>query len=304
MSTNTTIKNINFQGADLGRAYSEGTLCGPGAIELPGCLAGPGCKEWSSNTTTGNGVVENVIIQNIRLSDAVLRGEISQMNNNCKAGEALNRHGQHVPAHQISVFANKLPDNENQTHRNVLIDNLVAMNSRADGLNIHGAVTNLTLSNGHIENSGDDCIGIWSTGINNMLIENMTLKNCAVSAGVQNNWGSCIGTYAFQSVTVKNLNCYDPFESTSGCPPRTHWTAIHVNKAFDTDCMPMGASLSLSGIEYYASVNPLVPLNRSKCGQCKSCCGSCTENGFDNLSVVYVDDTVVDGSCKGVNAGC
>ena len=79
------------------------------------------------------------------------------------------------------------------------------MNSRADGLNIHGAVTNLTLSNGHIENSGDDCIGIWSTGINNMLIENMTLKNCAVSAGVQNNWGSCSLLPFDHSHTVKNM---------------------------------------------------------------------------------------------------
>jgi len=29
-------ENVNFQGADLGRAASEGVLCGPGAIELPG----------------------------------------------------------------------------------------------------------------------------------------------------------------------------------------------------------------------------------------------------------------------------
>ena len=29
MSSNSMLKNINFQGADLGRAASEGTLCGP-----------------------------------------------------------------------------------------------------------------------------------------------------------------------------------------------------------------------------------------------------------------------------------
>ncbi len=46
MSSNTTVMNFNFQGADLGRAASEGTLCGPGAFELPGCLSGSKCKKW------------------------------------------------------------------------------------------------------------------------------------------------------------------------------------------------------------------------------------------------------------------
>ena len=59
------------------------------------------------------------------------------------------------------------------------------MNSRADGLNVHGAVDGLTLQNSHIENSGDDCIGIWSTGIRNMSIWNMTAKDCSVTAGAQ-----------------------------------------------------------------------------------------------------------------------
>ena len=36
MSSDSMLKNVNFQGADLGRAACEGVLCGPGAIELPG----------------------------------------------------------------------------------------------------------------------------------------------------------------------------------------------------------------------------------------------------------------------------
>ena len=55
MSSNSTLKNVNFQGADLGRAGSEGTLCGPGAIELPGCLSGDGCASWGESHTNGNG---------------------------------------------------------------------------------------------------------------------------------------------------------------------------------------------------------------------------------------------------------
>ena len=60
---------------------------------------------------------------------------------------------------QVSVWVAKLPDSETGAHTNIVVDNLVSMNSRADGFNVHGAVRNLTLKNSHLENSGDDCIG-------------------------------------------------------------------------------------------------------------------------------------------------
>ena len=68
-------------------------------------------------------------------------------------------------------------DSETGRNANVRIDNLVSMNSRADGLNVHSAVDGLTLENGHIENSGDDCIGVWGAGIDRMVIRNMTVSN-------------------------------------------------------------------------------------------------------------------------------
>lgn len=307
MSSNSMLKNINFQGADLGRAASEGTLCGPGAIELPGCLSGDGCKEWDAGVaTTGAGVVENVTVENVRMSDAVKRANIMQMGDDCRSGEALDSDGNHVRAHQVTMFASKLPAREGAKHRDILVSNLVTMNSRADGLNIHGAVQNLVLKDSHIENSGDDCIGIWSTGIENMTIQNTTAANCAVTAGVQSNWGSCMGTYAFKSLDVHGFTCYDPFLKlpAGGCNARSHYTAMHLNHAFANDCMPMGASLSLTGIEYYSSDEPTVPLDRPKCGQCRSCCGSCSTAGFDALDIHYLDDSVPAGSCMAKNAGC
>lgn len=298
MSTNTTLADINFQGADLGRSAHEGTLCGPGAIELPGCLSGDGCKTWDPAEANGGGVAENVVIRNVRLSDAVKRAELWQMKGDCATGEALDADGNHVRAHQVSVWVAKLPDSETGRHANVMVDNLVSMNSRADGFNVHGAVDGLTLQNAHIENSGDDCMGVWGTGIDNMAIRNVTAKNCAVSAGRNGeNWGSCIGTYAFQSLTVAGLRCFDPFPVTKGCPPRTHWTAIHLNHAFAKDCMPTGATLKLSDVEYHTSEAPLTPLDRRKCGQCRSCCGGCGYSGFDNLDIEYVDGSVPRGGC-------
>ena len=304
MGTNTTLKDISFQGADLGRAASAGTLCGPGAIELPGCVSGDGCAAWGGGATSGEGgVVSGVRVENVRLSDAVQRADVAMMAGDCATGEALDADGGHVHAHQVSVWVAKLPASEQRKHTDVVVTNLVSMNSRADGFNVHGAVDGFVLRDSHIENSGDDCIGIWSTGIANMAITNVTAKNCAVSAGKQSNWGSCMGTYAFGSLAVEGLRCYDPFTSTAGCNDRTHFSAIHINKAFAVDCMPLGATLSLSGVEYFASAAPQTPLDRAKCGQCRPCCGKCSAAGFDNLTVAYLDGTVPAGSCMAVHTG-
>ena len=147
--------------------------------------------------------------------------------------------------------------------------------------------------------------GIWSIGAN-VLVENVTAANCAVTAGVQSNWGSCMGTYAFQHLHVNRLRCLDPFATipSAGCNARTHYTAIHLNKAFDNDCMPTGAVLSLQNIEYAAADDPVAPFDRPKCGQCQSCCGPCSLVGFDNLTIEYLDASVPKNSCMVVNAGC
>ena len=304
MSTGSTLANVSYQGADLGRAASEGTLCGPGAIELPGCLSGDGCAAWGPGATTGTGVVRDVTVRNVRLSDAVKRARVAQMRGDCATGEALDADGGHVRAHQVSVWVAKLPDAERGAHANVSVDGLVSMNSRADGLNVHGAVDGFALARAHLENTGDDCVGVWSARANASL-RDVTLKNCAVTAGAQTNWGSCVGTYAFAALAVDGLACYDPFADATGCPPRTHYSAVHVNRGFASDCMPpAGATLALARVEYFASAAPATPLDRPKCAQCESCCGACSAEGFGNLRVEYVDGSVPAGSCKSEDAGC
>ena len=253
-----------------------------------------------------------MLVQNVRLSDAVKRGEVAQMNGDCARGEALDADGHHVRAHQVSVWVAKLPNSEKGKHSDVRVENLVSMNSRADGFNVHGAVRGLELHNSHIENSGDDCIGVWSTGIEGMAVRNVSATNCAVTAGAQANWGSCMGTYAFQSLSVDGLTCRDPFETlppdaAKRCHPRTHYSAIHLNKAFSEDCMPLGATLSLARVRYVASARPDAPLARPTCGQCVhpgECCGGCSDAGFDNLTVTYLDGSVPAGSCMKEGAGC
>ena len=61
-----------------------------------------------------------------------------------------------------------------------------------------------------------------------------------------------MGTYAFKSLAVDGLACFDPFlisPVTLHCDARTHYTAIHINHAFARDCMPLGATLSLSSMQ-------------------------------------------------------
>jgi hypothetical protein len=112
-----------------------------------------------------------------------------------------------------------------------------------------------------------------------------------------------MGTYAFKSLSVDRLDCFDPFLNTTGCNPRTHYTAMHINSGFAQDCMPLDASLALSRITYSASVHPQTPLDRPKCGNCVSCCG-CSDAGYLNLTVHYLDNSVADGACERDNAGC
>ena len=56
-----------------------------------------------------------------------------------------------------------------------------------------------------------------------------------------------------------------------------------------------------------ASARPDAPLARPTCGQCVhpgECCGGCSDAGFDNLTVTYLDGSVPAGSCMKEGAGC
>ena len=81
-----------------------------------------------------------------------------------------------------------------------------------------------TLQHSHIENSGDDCIGVWSSGIEGMAIRNMTAKNCAVTAGSSLQFGSRCVAMRPASVCVlwhvaPNLPSLQP-NRTIACFPR------------------------------------------------------------------------------------
>ena len=94
LSSNTTVSNINFQGADLRRGSDNGDLCGGGAFETPGCVRGEDCE-----ASTGDGkAVRNVRIENVRLNDLYYDEDKFRANQT------------NLPASQVRQFASDLRD--------------------------------------------------------------------------------------------------------------------------------------------------------------------------------------------------
>merc|ERR1719230_876033 len=80
LNSQTTVKNINYQGKDTTRPLDNGNLCGGGAFETPGCVSPGygdgvgtgwvgklGCYDHTgqpNDLITGDGMgVENVVIE-------------------------------------------------------------------------------------------------------------------------------------------------------------------------------------------------------------------------------------------------
>ena len=118
LSSNTTVSNINFQGADLRRGETRpladlsrwaalltspamgvagsdnGDLCGGGVFETPGCVRGEDCE-----ASTGDGkAVRNVRIENVRLNDLYYDEDKFTANQT------------NLPASQVRQFASDLRD--------------------------------------------------------------------------------------------------------------------------------------------------------------------------------------------------
>ena len=92
LSSNTTVSNINFQGADMRRGSDNGDLCGGGAFETPGCVRGEDCE-----ASTGDGkAVRNVRIENVRLNDLYYDEDKFRENQT------------NLPASQVRQFASDL----------------------------------------------------------------------------------------------------------------------------------------------------------------------------------------------------
>eukprot|EP00929_Paragymnodinium_shiwhaense_P028688 TRINITY_DN16585_c0_g1_i2.p1 TRINITY_DN16585_c0_g1~~TRINITY_DN16585_c0_g1_i2.p1 ORF type:complete len:474 (+),score=66.19 TRINITY_DN16585_c0_g1_i2:90-1511(+) len=211
LNSQTTVRNINFQGKDTTRPYDNGNLCGGGVFETPGCVSpgygdGPG-GGWKGRTQgcfdhTGGGNdlllgdgkgAENVVIENVRLNDLYLPADASKYSGGQGSQTAV-----WVPI-----------TNDGSATKNLRITNLVSMLTRGDGINLHANVQDAVVEDCHIENTGDDIFAVWGAYEEPAGI--VFRNNVGVNPGPTRDYmyGVCIAVYGARDVTFSGTQCYD-----------------------------------------------------------------------------------------------
>jgi len=191
--SNTTIKNIAFQGKDTLRPSDNGALCGGGAFETPGCVHNQ-CE--FDDLITGDGKpVKNVTIENVRLNDYLDETHLGT---------------------QLAVWVAQTTDTRMPTS-DITVKNLVAMFLQGDGINFHGFVQNATVDDCYIQNTGDDIYAVWGSNFDSKGI--VFQNSVAVDAGRarDNHYGSCVAVYGAKEATFRNLTCFAPEQNTRDC---------------------------------------------------------------------------------------
>eukprot|EP00947_MAST-08B_sp_MAST-8B-sp1_P006420 g6420.t1 len=238
LSSYVTMRNLSFQGADTIRPGDNGALCGGGAFETKGCAASD-CSASGVNNGGSDGVGSmHVLIENVRLNDYYHeedKGKIGAHvpgNADCPlstggrptggkrggSGESGLKGGPStgccfckpngIRATQVGVWVPATRNTEGTSH--VVVRNVVSSATQADGINLHGRVTNAFVENAHFANTGDDVFAVWGADLDP---ENVTFAHCtAVDPGIlRPNWyGNCVATYGLREVTFVNLTCRVP----------------------------------------------------------------------------------------------
>ena len=183
LSSNTTVSNINFQGADMRRGSDNGDLCGGGVFETPGCVRGEDCE-----ASTGDGkAVRNVRIENVRLNDLYYSEDKFRANQT------------NLPASQVALWVPTTKDGTQS--ENIAVSGLVSMYTHADGINFHGG-SFCRVENSFVARTGDDIFAVWNSEAKDIQYTNCTglCPGCAMGLGV-NGFSWCVATYGFQSVS-------------------------------------------------------------------------------------------------------
>lgn len=271
LNSNTSVRNINFQGRDTTRPYDNGNLCGGGVFETPGCVSPGfgdgvgtdwvnkriGCYDHAgkpNDLVTGDGKgVQNVIIENVRLNDLFLPTDPSKYSE-----------GQ---GSQVAVWLAMTQDGS--ATKNVHVKNLVSMLTRGDGINFHGNVQQSVAEDCHIENTGDDIYAFWGAYAENFA-QNVFRNNVGINPGVTRNYGYgiCVAVYGVVDATITGTKCYDrgPDDWNTGQVPSgdpaclngayCNSCAIYVHDGWFGAVYPEGNSINLENNQYFYMAEP------------------------------------------------
>jgi len=224
LHSNTLVRNINYQGKDTTRPYDNGSLCGGGVFETPGCVSpgfgdgngwqwladdekSTGCYDHaggSNDLLIGDGKgVENIVIENVRLNDLLLPSE-----NRLEQGQGS----------QVALWVAQTQDGS--ATKNVRVTNLVGTLFRGDGINFHGNAQDSLVEDCHIENTGDDIYAVWGGYTRNsshIVFRNNVGKNTGATRGF--GYGVCIAVYGTMYAEFTGTKCYDRRHWNSGQDP-------------------------------------------------------------------------------------
>jgi len=207
LSSNTTVRNINFQGADTRRGSDNGDLCGGGVFETPGCVRGEDCE---ANTGDGK-AVQNVHIENVRLNDLYYDEHKFRANPTS------------MPASQVALWVPTTKDGRQS--ENISVTGLVSMYTHADGINFHGG-SFCRVENSFVARTGDDIFAVWNSEGKDIEYKNCTglCPGCAMGLGV-NRFSWCVATYGFRSVSFTDITCLDRTEPLGAKDAKLRWSS-------------------------------------------------------------------------------
>uniref|UniRef100_A0A6U6W0K9 Right handed beta helix domain-containing protein n=1 Tax=Zooxanthella nutricula TaxID=1333877 RepID=A0A6U6W0K9_9DINO len=218
LSSDVAVRDVSYQGIDTIRPNDNGALCGGAVFETKGCAEND-CKVSDVNTGGSDGIGSvNVTVENVRLNDyyyaedAFKVGYAVPGNYDCRTGnfsaECCFCLPNGVRSSQVGFWT---PETRNpEGTRNVVVRNMVASSTQADGINLHGRVVGAVVEGAYFQNAGDDTYAVWGGASDP---EDIVFRDCvAVNPGVlRPNWyGNCVATYGLKSVTFKGLTCRAP----------------------------------------------------------------------------------------------
>jgi len=227
LSSYVSIHNISFQGVDTVRPSDNGGLCGGGAFETKGCAKND-CSNGVNNGGSDGQGSHHVTIDNVRVNDYFYNEDKSKIgayipgNNNCRRRLKLKNQTNYndteggccfckpngVRGTQIAVWIPKTRNSEGTY--DVTIKNVVSMSTQADGINLHGALRDVTVTNVYLQMTGDDGFAVWGQdqSTERVLAQNVEVYNPGI---IRPNWyGNCVATYGLKQVVFQNFKCREP----------------------------------------------------------------------------------------------
>eukprot|EP00392_Amoebophrya_sp_AT5.2_P007640 g7655.t1 len=240
MSSHTVARNLNYQGIDQYRPEDAGILCGGAIFETTGCsytwcdlgkektysYLGYNFQQkdkedpafvsaLNNNGAEGGFAAENVLIENIRINDVYSTSDGTRAHGN-DFSDQMDVRSEDIRSSQMVFW---IPDTRvtnaaGAFTKNIIVRNIIAYSTHADGLSIHSRAENVLIDNVHIQNSGADGFVLWGAGTSrNVVFKDCEMVNPGSMFGTGYSYGNCAGIYGAGrgAVVFDNFRCVTPY---------------------------------------------------------------------------------------------